>query len=291
MQSLIKKLLIAYLVCVVCLMADSGRSWAGPRADSLRTELQGLDKTVAETLNRVDQLAHQSRRVSREVQILKSERKIGIIEHARVDALLSRLREILVERRELKKIEETLKQEREKTRGFLYQALGAEIQNLLKKGEEEVSDGNIEGADRIHQAVLLRMQERQQLVAHRPLRITALPQIEIPDIEGFSLEEQVEIAILLKDDAETLDKEKEVLIKEHKRLREELHIKETLARFKGFPRGLQDAPIDRQIVALKQDLETLDQAIKDYANVTAVLVTRSKEIFERAKEQEETLLK
>jgi len=261
---------------------------AGQASHTLRRDLLGLDKTISEVLDRMDQLAEKSKILSREVQIIKSERQIGMIDHVRVEGLLSRLREILLERREMKKIEQSLKLEREKSSKALHEALREEIRVLLKKGEEEVGE-DLSAAAKLHKEVLLRMEERKKLSEHRAPRILTLPQIEVPDVEGFSPEEQREIAILLRDDAETLEKEKLELIKERDHLRDELQIKQALGRFRGFPRGLQAKPIEEQIIALKRQLERIEVAILGHDRVAKSLFARSHDMLRHA-EAEEGLL-
>lgn len=283
-----KRLIGLFLILFVFFPA--GTLEAGQATNTLRRDLLGLDKTIREVLNRMDQLADKSKALSREVQAIKSEQQIGMIDHVRVEGLLSRLREILLERRELKKIEQSLKLEREKSNNALYEALGEEIRLLLKKGEEEVED-DISAADQLHKAVLLRMEERKRLLAHRPPRILTLPQLEVPDIDGFSPDEQREIAILLRDDAETLEKKKEELLKEREHLQDELQIKQALIRFRGFPRGLQAKPIDEQVAELKKKLDRIEIAILGHDRVARTLLLRSKEILSHAEVEEEGLLK
>jgi len=262
---------------------------AGVSSTTLRRDLLGLDKTLAEVLNRMDQLSEKSRILAHEVQTIKSEQQLGVIDHVRVEGLLARLREILLERRELKKIEESLKQEREKSSQALHEVLGEEIRILLKKGEEEVGE-DIAAAARLHQEVLMRMEERKKLSAHRSPRILTLPQLEVPNVEGISPEEQREIAILLKDDAETLEQKKAELIKERDHLREELQIKQALSRFRGFPRGLQAKPIDQQVLELKAQLNRIEMAILGHDRVARSLFSRSEAILSHAEKEEEGLL-
>ena len=263
---------------------------AAQKSDVLRNNLKALDSTIQEVLDRMDQLAKKSQAVSREVQSMKQDKSLGIIDHVRVEGLLARLREILLERRELKKIEQSLRSDREKVRRRLYEVLGQEIRDLLKKGEA-VIEKDITAADKIHKAVLRRMEERKHLTAHRPPRIAALPRIDIPDIEGFSQEEQEEIAILLRDDAETLNKKKDELQKERDRLREELQIKQALMRFRGFPRGLKEKPISEQVAELKEQVGRIEAAIQRYEEVVRTLTARSEEIFAHLLDEDEALFR
>ncbi|MFQ5779591.1 MAG: hypothetical protein ACE5HN_02240 [Nitrospiria bacterium] len=294
----IKKTIRLFLCCgtamavllAVLLMAE-GLSMAAGRADTLREEVQRLDKAIQDVLDRIDQLARRSEEVSREVQALKSKGRLGMIDQVRMERLLSRLRAILLERRELHEVEVNLNSERKKEAGLLYDQLGEEIGRLLAEGEAAAQQGDARRADQTHKEVLARMQERQRLIQRRSPWIPVLPEVEIPDTEGISPDKQKEIAILLKNDAETLEKNKKGLLEERGRLQKELKIKRSLARFQGFPRGIEDKPIDLQIEALEEKLTLFGRAIHDHTETIRRLLKRSEEALESARREEAELLK
>lgn len=268
-----------------------GASFGGERTDSLRGEMKAIDSTLQEILNRLDQSARHSEEVSNEVKALKSKGRAGMIDQVRMEALLSRLREILLERRELKKIELNLKAEKRRAAAALHDLLGEEIRLLLREGEARTRQKEIQRADQIHKEVLTLMRERQTLLAPVVSHIPALPQIEIPDTNGASSSALREMAVLLKNDAEALDKKRFELIEERRLLQEELQIKRTLARLQGFPRGMQKGPMDLQIRALEEKLAELDRAIRDHADAVQALLGKSDEILMDAEKQENALLK
>lgn len=269
----------------------AGASFGEARTDSLRNEMKGIDSTLQEILYRLDQSARHSEEVSNEVKRLKSQRRAGMIDQVRMEALLSRLREILLERRELKKIELSLRGEKRRAAAALHDRLGEEIRLLLRKGEGLARQKEIQRADQIHREVLALMEERQTLLAPAVFHIPALPQIEVPDTDGASSSALREMAVLLKNDAEALDKKRSELIEERRLLEEELQIKQTLARLQGFPRGMQKGPMDLQLRALEEKLAELDRAIRDHAGAVQALLEKSDEIMADAEKREDELLK
>lgn len=266
-----------------------GDSAAAERSDALISEIRALDTTFQQVLNHLDRSARQSEEISREVQALKSQRRAGVLDQIRLEALLSRLREMLLDRRELKKLEQTLQSEREKKAQLLYDLIGEEIASLLREAEASVRRGEQERADEIHRSMLAKMQMRENLRRPRSLHITALPKIELPDMEEASLIEMREMAVLLRNDAETLDKKRKEIEEERRVLREELMIKQTLARVQGFPRGIEKEPIDRQIRALEEGLAVLDEAVERYKERVGALFTLSDEMLEKSKREEDRL--
>lgn len=223
--------------------------------------------------------------------MLKSKGQIGMIDQVRMEALLSRLREILLERRELKKIELSLNAERKRVAAVLHDRLGEEIRLLLREGEARARKKEVQRADQIHKEVLTLMRERQTLLAPSASHIPALPQIEIPDTTGASPSALREMAVLLKNDAEALGKKRSELIEERRFLQEDLQIKRTLARLQGFPRGIQKGPIDLQVRALEEKVAELDRAIRDHADAAQALLGKSDEILMDAEKREDALLK
>ena len=273
------------------LLIGCGASFAKERTDSLRNEMAAISATLQEVLNRIDLSARHSEEVSNEVKALKSKGRAGIIDQVRMEALLSRLREILLERRELKKIELNLTAEKRRAAAALHGRLGEEIRLLLREGEARAQQKEIQRADQIHKEVLTLMRERQTLLDPAVSHIPALPQIEIPDTTGASSAALREMAVLLKNDAEGLDKKKSELIEEKRLLQEDLQIKQTLARLQGFPRGMQKGPMDLQVRALEEKRADLDRAIRDHADAVQALSGKSDEILTDAKKKEEDLLK
>jgi len=263
-------------------------SRAADQSDPLLAEIRALDATFQQVLNQLDRSARQSEEVSREVQALKAQ-KAGVLHQIRLEGLLSRLREILLDRRELKKLEQTLQSEREKKVQLLYDLIGEEIASLLREAEGSMRRGEGRRADEIHGSVLAKMQMREDLARPRSLHIAALPKIEMPDLEGASPVEMREMAVLLRNDAETLDKKRKEIEEERRLLLEELKIKRTLARLQGFPRGIEKEPIDRQIRALEERLAALDQAVERYAERVGALMTLSDEMLARAKREKDRL--
>jgi hypothetical protein len=249
-------------------------------------EIRALDATFQQVLSQLDRSAGQSEEVSREVQALKAQKTAGVLHQIRLEGLLSRLREILLDRRELKKLEQTLRSEREKKVALLYEQMGEEIAFLIREAEGAVRRGETERADRIHREVLAKMQIREELRRPRSLHIAALPRIEIPDMEGASPVEMKEMAVLLRNDAETLDKKRKEIEEERRLLQEEIKIKRTLARLQGFPRGIEKEPIDRQIRALEERVVLLDQAVERYAERVEALFAISDEVLARSKREE-----
>lgn len=266
-----------------------GISLAGERTDSLVEEIRAFDTTFQQVLNLLDRSARQSEEVSREVQVLKSQKAAGVLHQIRLEGLLSRLREILLDRRELKKLEQNLHAEREKKVRLLYDLMGEEIDSLLREAEASMRRGEVQRADQIHRAVLAKMQAREDLRRPRSLHIAVLPKIEIPDLEGASPAQTREMAILLRNDAETLEKKRNEMEEESRLLREDLKIKQTLARLQGFPRGIEKEPIDRQIRTLEERLAALDQAVERYAERVQALFAMSDEMLARAKREEDHL--
>lgn len=264
---------------------------AADRTEVLGNEVQRIDQAIQRAGDRMDQLARRSEEVSREVQALKSKGRLGMIDQVRMERLLSGLREVLLERRDLKKIELKLNAERKEKAGLLYDQLGEEIKSLLVEGEAAVEKGDARLADQVHNTVLSRMEERQRLIKRQSPRIPVLPEVEIPDTEGISSAKQEEIAILLKNDAEILEKNKNELLDERDLLQKELRVKQTFARFQGFPRGLEGQSIDKQVQLLKEKLALFDQAIRDHTITIRKLVDRSEEVMESARKQEADLLK
>ncbi|WDT78016.1 MAG: hypothetical protein MPW16_22070 (plasmid) [Candidatus Manganitrophus sp.] len=252
------------------------------------TEVRALDATFQQVLNQLDRSARQSEEVSREVQALKAQ-KAGVLDQIRLERLLSRLREILLDRRELKKLEQTLQSEREKKVSFLRDQMGKEIASLVREAEEAARRGEVERADRIHRQVLIKMEAREALRRPRLLHIPALLEIEMPDLEGASPVAMREMAVLLKNDAETLDKKRKEIEEERRLLQGELKIKQTLARLQGFPRGIEKEPIDRQIQALEERRAVLDQAIERYAERVGALFALSDEMSAKSKREEDRL--
>lgn len=270
----------------VAIGISGGTSSAAAPSDALVSEIRALDATFQQVLNQLDRSARQSEEVSREVQALKSQRENGVIHQIRLKGLLSRLREILLDRRELKKLEQTLRFEREKKVALLYEQMGKEIASLVREAERWVRRGETERADRMHREVLAKMQIREELRRPRSLHIAALPKVEMPDLEGASPVEMREMAVLLRNDAETLDKKRKEIEEERRLLREELKIKQTLARLQGFPRGIEKEPIDRQIEALEERLALLDQAAERYAERVGALFAISDRVLARSKQEE-----
>lgn len=264
----------------------SGVSYAEDRSDALLAEIRALEMTFRQVLNQLDRSARQSEEVSREVQALKSQKATGVLPQIRLEGLLSRLREILLDRRELKKLEQNLHAEREKKVGLLYDLMGEEIDSLLREAEASMRRGDAQRADQIHRAVLKKMQMREELRRPRSLHIDALPKIEMPDLEGASPAQMREMAVLLRNDAETLEKKRNEMEEERRLLREELKIKQTLARLQGFPRGIEKEPIDRQIRTLEERLAALDQAVERYAERAGALFAMSDEMLARLKREE-----
>ncbi|MCG3111028.1 MAG: hypothetical protein MCM46_04310 [Candidatus Manganitrophus sp. SB1] len=266
-----------------------GDSAAAERSDALISEIRALDTTFQQVLNHLDRSARQSEEISREVRALKSQRRAGVLDQIRLEALLSRLREMLLDRRELKKLEQTLQSEREKKAQLLYDLIGEEIASLLREAEASVRRGEEERADEIHRSMLAKMQMRENLRRPRSLHLTALPKIELPDMEEASLIEMREMAVLLRNDAETLDKKRKEIEEERRVLWEELKIKQTLARVQGFPRGIEKEPIDHQIRALEEGLAVLDEAVERYKERVGALFTLSDEMLEKSKREEDRL--
>ncbi len=273
------------------LLIGGRASFAKEGTDFLRNEMAAISATLQEVLNRIDLSARHSEEVSNEVKALKSKGRAGMIEQVRMEALLSRLREILLERRELKKIELNLTAEKRRAAAALHDRLGEEIRLLLREGEARTQQKEIQRADQIHKEVLTLMRERQTLLDPAVSHIPALPQIEIPDTNGASPAALREMAVLLKNDAEALDKKKSELIEERRLLQEEFQIKQTLARLQGFPRGMQKGPMDLQVRALEEKRADLDRAIRDHADAVQALSEKSDEILTDAKKKEEDLLK
>jgi FtsZ-binding cell division protein ZapB len=268
---------------------SSGISHAVDRSDPLLAEIHALETTFQQVLNQLDRSARQSEEVSREVQALKSQKTAGVLHQIRLEGLLSRLREILLDRRELKKLEQTLQSEREKKVELLYDLMGEEINSLLREAEGLMQRGEGQRADQIHRSVLAKMQAREALRRPRSLHIAALPEIEVPDLEGASPAEMREMAVLLRNDAETLDKKRKEIEEERRLLLEELKIKRTLARVQGFPRGIEKKPIDRQIQLLEERLAVFDQAVERYAERVGALFTLSDVMLARSKREEDRL--
>jgi len=266
-----------------------GISRAADRSDPLLAEIRALEMTFQQVLNQLDRSARQSEEISREVQALKSQKAAGVLQQIRLERLLSRLREILLDRRELKKLEQTLQFEREKKVALLHDLMGEEIASLLREAEASVRRGEQERADEIHRSMLAKMQMRENLRRPRSLHITALPKIDLPDMEEASPIEIREMAVLLRNDAETLDKKRKEIEEERRVLREELKIKQTLARVQGFPRGIEKEPIDRQIRALEEGLALLDEAVERYQERVGALFTLSDEMLEKSKREEDRL--
>lgn len=285
------KLIFCFGLLLILLTFDCGKSVAADRTEVLGNEIRKIDDALLKAENRMDLLARRSEKVSREVRGLKAKGQFGMIDQVRMERLLSGLRELLLERRELKKIELSLKEERKNKVALLYDLHGEEIKRLLEEGEDATLKGNTVLADQIHNEVLSRMEERQGLLKRRSRRIPALPEIEIPDTEGIPPAKQEEIAILLKNDAESLTKNKNELLAERDLLQKELKIKRTFSRFQGFPRGLEGESIDKQIQLLKEKISLFDQAIRDYALTIQKLNERSEEVMESARKEEAELLK
>lgn len=268
---------------------SSAISHAVDRSDPLLAEIRAVEMTFQQVLNQLDRSARQSEEVSREVHALKSQKVDGVLNQIRLERLLSRLREILLDRRELKKLEQTLQSEREKKVQLLYDLMGEEIDSLLREAEGSMQRGEGQKADQIHRLVLAKMQTRADLRRPRSLHIAALPKIEMPDLEGASPVEMTEMAVLLRNDAETLDKKRKEIEEERRLLLEELKIKQTLARLQGFPRGIEKEPIDRQVRALEERRAVLDQAAERYAERVEALFTLSDEMLARSKREEDRL--
>ncbi len=266
----------------------SGLSRAADRSDPLLAEIRALDATFQHVLNQLDRSARQSEEVSREVQALKVQ-KAGVLHQIRLEGLLSRFREILLDRRELKKIEQTLQTEREKKVQLLYDLIGEQIASLLREAEGAMRQGERQRADDLHRAVLEKMQARENLRRPRSLHLAALPKIELPDPEGASPIEMREMAVLLRNDAEILDKKRKEIEEERRLLLEELKIKRTLARLQGFPRGIEKEPIDRQIRILEERRAVLDQAAERYAERVGALFVLSDEMLAKSKREEDRL--
>jgi len=264
---------------------------AADRKEVLTNDVRRIDQAILKAGDRMDQLARRSEEVSQEVHALKLKGRSGMIDQVRMERLLSGLREILLERRDLKKIELKLYTERKKMAELLYDLQGEEINRLLSEGERAVLNGNTILADRVHNEALSLMEERQRLLKRRPPRIPVLLEVDIPDSEGISFAKQEEIAILLKNDAESLEKNKNKLIDERNLLQKELRIKQTFSRFQGFPRGLEEQSIDKQIQGLKEKLVLFDQAIRDHTTTIQKLMERSEVVLESARKQEAELLK
>ncbi|TAK07467.1 MAG: hypothetical protein EPO39_06470 [Candidatus Manganitrophaceae bacterium] len=269
------------------LLTTFGVSAAAERPESLLAELRAIDATFQQVLNQVDQSARQSEEVSREVQALKLQGAGGGLHQIRLERLLSRLREILLDRRELKKLEQSLRAEREKKADLLYDRMGEEIESLLREAEGASRRGEIQRADQIHRAILEKMQMREALRRPGSLHIAALPKFEVPDLEGASPIEMREMAVLLRNDAETLDKKRKEMEEERRLLREELKIKQILDRLQGFPRGIENEPIDRQIQALEERQTLLNEAIGRYAERIETLFAASEQMLAKSKWEEE----
>lgn len=283
-----------FLLCVAFLgalwaasAAASGPSPAEERSGFLAAEIRALDTTFRLVLDRLDRSALQSEELSREVQLLKSERAAGVFHQVRLEVLLSRLREILLDRRELKKVEQNLYVEREKKAALLYALMGEEIDDLIREAEGAMRRGDARKTEENHRAVLQKMQTREALRRPRSLHIPALPEIEVPDLEGASPVQIKEVAVLLRNDAETLDKKRNEMKEEGRLLQEDIGIKRTLARLQGFPRGIEKKPIDLQIRELEERLAALNQAIGRYAERAEALYEMADRMLAVSKRQEE----
>ncbi len=285
------KLFFCFALLLILLTLDPGLSIAEDRVEILGNAVQRIDQDIQRAGDRMDQLARRSEEVSREVQALKSKGRLGMIDQVRMERLLTGLREVLLERRDLKKIELKLNSDRKEKAALLYDLHGEEIKRLLAEGEAAVERGDAGSADRIHSEVLSHMEKRQRLMKRRSPRIPVLPEVEIPDIEGISSAKKEEISILLKNDAEILEKNKNELLAERDFLQRELGVKQTFSRFQGFPRGLEDQSIDKQVQLLKEKLVLFDQAIRDHTIAIRKLMERSEEVMESARKQEADLLK
>jgi hypothetical protein len=109
------------------------------------------------------------------------------------------------------------------------------------------------------------MQMREALKKTASIHIGALLAIDLTGLEGASPPERREVAILMRNDAEMLDKKRNEMEEERRLLQEELKLKKTLSRLQGFPRGIENKPIKDQTKALEDRLLILDQAIDRYA--------------------------
>ncbi len=285
------KLLFTFVLLLILLSFGCGNSLAADRAKVLGNEVWRIDQSILEAGDNMDQLARRSEEVSHEVRALKSKGRFGMIDQVRMERLLSSLREVLLERRDLKKLELKLNTDRKEKVAVLYDLLGEEIKRLLVEGENAMLKGDTPLADQVHSEALSHMEERQRLLKRRSPRISVLSEVELPDTEGISFSKQKEIAILLKNDAESLEKNKNELLDERNLLQKELQIKQTFSHFQGFPRGLEGQSIDKQVQSLEEKLSLYDQAIHDHTTKIQKLMERSEEMMESARKQEEELLK
>lgn len=262
-------------------------SIAGERSEALFSEISALDTTFRHVLSELDRSARLSEEVSREVQSLKAQGAIGVLAQLRLQSLLSRLREILLDRRELKKLERNLELEREKKALLLYDLMGEEIDSLAREAEILLRRGEGQRAAQAYQTLLAEMQKREGLRKPSLFHIGALPEIDLPGLEGASPSEAREVAILLRNDAETLEKKRVEMEEERRLLREELKTKKMLSRLQGYPRGIETEPIRRQTPGLEERLSALDQAIDRYARRIQNLFATSDRMLASAKRQEE----
>lgn len=285
------KFLPCFILMLILLIFNHGFSLAEDRLEMMGDELKSIDHEIQRSRDRMDQLAKRSEEVSREVQSLKSKGRLGMIDRVRMERLLSGLREVLLERRDLTEIELQLNTKRKKQARLFHDQLGDEIKRLLAEAEIAVQKGDARLADQIHNTVLSHMEKRQGLMKRKSPHIPVLPEVEVPVIEGISSEKKEEIAILLKNDAESLEKTKNDLLDERDFLRKELEVKQSLSRFQGFPRGLEDQSIEQQVQTLKEKISLFEQAILEHASTIRMLLKQSEEVMKSAQKQEADLLK
>ena len=288
--------LAIFLTVVPWPLGPASQSARADEVADLQHDIQSIEKRLKQLHQEEATLQGRERQLSEKIRRLKEEsrKKPGLFLEMKIEASLRDFRDLVLSIRKVETQENKLEEELTTQRSRLREALNHRINEYIKTAQDLYRKGREKEADDIYLKGLALMEDYKKLSKIKideeaPPGLTET--LELPPLSKAEPEQLTELADLLLDDADLLNKEVARYTGIYDQLIEEKRLLDQLMEFQGVIERGQTSPDTRtqEINRERQDLERKAQLIQHkiltYRERQRMLTHQAKKLREIAEEK------
>lgn len=284
---------IIILFAVLCALPQEifGTESQRDEIAALRHEIQSLESQLKSIHDQEAALHDQERQLSEKIRRLKedSRQSPGLLLEIRIQNSLRDFRDLLLSIKRLEEQEQDLYGKLSAQKSHLREVLSQTIDQQVQAARELYSQGREKEADEVYLQALTFMEEYRKL-SRITLHKEDIPEqpdpVELPLFSGQDPEQLMELAILLRDDADLIRREIFQYTDIQNQLAQEKKLLERLMGFQGIiERG--DPSSDKGIREIHQERQRIENDLHFIQNRLSAYRQREKRLREQSQKLEQ----